>query len=396
MVEETETEEPVINPLVPKDFLIAPVFAAKKQTGARTVVIPSKNLEYTVGGFHPLRPELTPPALDVRHARAAFAILSFRDIFGNTPSFSFSMNELCHRYANSNGGRYSREIKSILADLIDGFFRVKDLKTGETRVFRIIERIDVRGKGARRKDAALANTPQLEMWFNGVTLSPEFYGLLQEIAELQHLKLNVLTSLQSNLAQAIYLYIPSRAHHHTAQKPFKITLSNLLGQVGMSVPQHKSQRKKLFVQNKKSILSQLNGCETLSGIFRVALKETKDGSDFNLLAWVDKPDLKIPDFGSSKLVDAFLAGGGGRTREQVKKLLRTPSRLSDYDLELLQKARITVEGNEAFFQMAKALLGQARFNGLLSEAKAAALEGQKATKSPNARLGHRIMEALRT
>ena len=86
---EKESQSDTVNPLVPKDFLIAPVFAAKKQTGARTVVIPSKNLEYTVGGFHPLRPELTPPALDVRHARAAFAILSFRNLFENQPSFPF-------------------------------------------------------------------------------------------------------------------------------------------------------------------------------------------------------------------------------------------------------------------------------------------------------------------
>jgi len=391
-----ESQSDTVNPLVPKDFLIAPVFAAKKQTGARTVVIPSKNLEYTVGGFHPLRPELTPPALDVRHARAAFAILSFRNLFENQPSFSFSLNELCHRYANSNGGRYSREIKSILADLVDGFFRVKDLETGEHRIFRIIERIDVRGKGARRKDSALANTPQLEMWFNGVTLSPEFYGLLQNIAELQHLKLDVLTNLKSNLAQAIYLYIPSRAHHHTAQKPFKITLSNLLEQVGMDVPKHKSVRKKLFIQNKKSILSQLDGCETLSGIFRVALRETKDSSDFNLLAWVEKPEKTIPKIGNSKLVEAFLSGGKGRTKVQAQKLINRRSRLSEYDLELLERASIVVEGNEVFFEMAKALLTEARFHGLLSEAKAAILEGQRATKSPNARLGFRIMEVLKS
>jgi hypothetical protein len=52
------------------------------------------------------------------------------------------------------------------------------------------------------------------MWFNGCTLSPEFFGLLSSIAELQNLKLNVFTSIRSPLAQAIYLYIPSRAHHH--------------------------------------------------------------------------------------------------------------------------------------------------------------------------------------
>jgi hypothetical protein len=44
--------------------------------------------------------------------------------------------------------------------------------------------------------------------------------------------------------------------------------------------------------------------------------------------------------------------------------------------------------------MAKAILRQDRFIGLLAEAKGDALEGKKATKSPTARIIHRIMEAI--
>jgi hypothetical protein len=387
---------PPRDPLIPKDFLLGPVFAAAKQNGPRTVVIPSKGLEYTIGGFHPLRPELMPPALDVRHARATFAILTFRDIFESKPSFSFSLNELCHRYARSNGGRYSREIKSILADLIDAFFKVTDLKTGKHRIYRIIERIDIEGRGVRRNDAVLANGKQLEMWFHGVTLSPEFFDILQDITELQHLKLDVMTGMTSNLAQAIYLYIPSRAHHHSRSDPFKITLSNLLGQVGSRVPVKKSLRRQVFTQNANPVLSQLDGSETLSGTFRVDLQETKDGSDFNFLAWVDKPQKKERKEADSALIRAYLEGGRGRTRAKAQKLITERSGLDDYDLSLLERAGVVLEGNETFFEMAKALLGSSRFQGLAAEAKGDFLEGRKATKTPNARLGFRIMEALKS
>ena len=91
-----------------------------------------------------------------------------------------------------------------------------------------------------------------------------------------------------------------------------------------------------------------------------------------------------------------MSGGKGRTKVQVQKLINGRSRLSEYDFELLKRANIVVEGNEVFFEMAKALLSEPRFHGLLSEAKAAALEGQRATKSPNARLGFRIMEVLKS
>jgi len=54
------------------------VFAATKQSGPREVTVRVKIGEdvserrYQIGGFHPMDPDLHPPALDVRHARAIF------------------------------------------------------------------------------------------------------------------------------------------------------------------------------------------------------------------------------------------------------------------------------------------------------------------------------------
>src|ERR1039458_293578 len=74
----------------PQDYFLAPIFAASRQSGPREVTvrvnIDGKVVErrYFMGGFHPLRPNHPPPALDVRHGRAIFALLSFRDPFDET------------------------------------------------------------------------------------------------------------------------------------------------------------------------------------------------------------------------------------------------------------------------------------------------------------------------
>jgi hypothetical protein len=377
----------------PRDYFLGPVFAAVPQTGPRQITIGERN--YLIGGFHPMRRNFSKAALDVRHARAVFSLLSFRDPFEDSRLIRFSFNEFCRRYADSNGGRYSRAIAEIVADLIDSYIRITDLKTKVAHEYRLIERIDIEKRPIRRKDAQLAKSEQLEMWFNGCTLSPEFYGLLNRISELQHLKLNVFTSIRSPLAQSIYLYIPSRAHFHTEGNPFEISLTKLLEQVSFPISSQKNRRRQIFTQNRSPIIKQLDGVETLSGHFRVRLAETADGTDWKLQAWVERNPHK-PQFGSgnSKLVAAYLKSG--RPRELLDQALCDIQPLVGYELDLLQTAGVEVARNRRFFEMAKAILQAPRFVALLSEAKGDALEGRAATKNPTARLIHRIMEAIST
>lgn len=384
--------------MAPKDYFLGPVFAATKQAGRREVTVGSN--QYIIGGFHPLRPDFAPPALDVRHARAIFSLLSFRDPFDDTGTrlVSFSFSEFCRRYAHSNGGRYLRAIKEILADLTDAFIQVTDLRTKLAHTYRLIERIDIRDRAIHRRDSHLAKSNQTEMRINTCTLSPEFAGLLGRIAELQHLNLSVFTSIRSPLAQAIYLYIPSRAYHHSEADPFEINATKLLDQVSFPVARHKSVRKRAFTKHEdegRSVLQQLDGVETLSGVFRVRLEETSDHADWKLQAWVerDAKRTKLPMQGS-KLAAAYLEGG--RPREFLDQALANVRPLTSYELDLLEAAQVEVPKNRRFFEMAKAVLKEVRFVSLLSEAKGDALEGRPTTKNPTARLIHRIMQAIST
>jgi hypothetical protein len=374
----------------PKDYFLGPVFAARKQTGPREITINQRR--YQIGGFHPMRPGFHPPALDVRHARAIFALLTFRDRSEDSPIIRFSFNEICRKYAHTNGGRYARDISEIIADLMDAYIRVTDIGTGISHEYRLIERVDIETRPPRRKDAVLAKSNQRELWFNGCTLSPEFYGILNRIAELQHLNFEVFRSIRSPLAQAVYLYIPSRAFHHTEDDPFEITLTKLLEQVSSPVPDQKNRRRQLFTQNANPIIQQLDGLDTLTGTFRVRLAETTEGNDWKLQAWEEKNRPKRHPQ-NSKLMAAFLSSG--HTQEELNRRLSTVPPLSYYEEDLLKAAGVDLEKNVRFFELARVLVGPRRFGTLASEAKGDALEGRKATKNPTARLIWRIMEAVK-
>jgi hypothetical protein len=378
----------------PKDYFLGPVFAATKQTGRREVTIGDR--QYIIGGFHPLRENFCPPALDVRHARAIFTLLSFRSPFDDTREIRFAFNEFCRRYANSRGGRYMRAIKEIVGELMDSYIQVTDLRTKLAHSYRLIERVEIRGRAIGRKDSRLATSGQTELKLNLITLSPEFYGLLNRIAELQDLKLHVFTSIRSPLAQAIYLYIPSRSVHHSENDPFEITLTKLFEQVSFPIPAFKSKRKEIFTKHseqKRAIIQQLNGVETLTGHFKVKIVETTDGSDFKLQTWVEQDrTLRNLSQSNSKLITAYLESG--RPRAYLDQALAGISPLSDYETDLLRAGNIEIEKNRRFFELAKALLKETRFVSLLAEAKGDELEGKKAIKNPTARLIHRIMTTI--
>ena len=379
----------------PKDYFLGPVFAASKHSGRREITIGDKL--YIVGGFHPLRSDFSPPALDVRHARAIFTLLSFREPYGdNGREIRFAFNDFCRRYANSQGGRYMRAIKHIVGELMDSYIQVTDLNTKLAHTYRLIDEVAIRGQAISRRDSKTAKDKQIEMKFNLIVLSKEFYNLLGRIAELQDLKLDVFTGIRSPLAQAIYLYIPSRSVHHTEDAPFEISLTKLLEQVSFRVPEFKSKRLELFTKHSeenRAIIQQLDGLETLKGRFRVRLTETADGSDWKLLTWVEAMQAKRdPSVSNSRLVTAYLESG--RPRELLDQALSQIQPLSYYEIDLLTEANVEFGKNRRFFEVAKALLREARFDGLLAEAKGDEKEGRKARKNPTARLIHRIMEAV--
>ena len=68
-----------IVPFVPREFVVAPFFAADKQPAdaePREIIVDGK--KWQIGVNEPST-GVASPALDIRHGRACFALLSFRD-----------------------------------------------------------------------------------------------------------------------------------------------------------------------------------------------------------------------------------------------------------------------------------------------------------------------------
>ena len=379
-----------ITPFVPRELVVAPFFAAVKQTEPRELTIDGK--KWAIGIAHPTKRRES-PALDMRHARACFALLSFRDRLEDGRTIHFSMNEFCKRYAHSQGGRFARDVLNLLYDLQETFV-AREIEDDKIEYFQILGEIYIHQKATRRSDAMKAVSPQHEMWLDRVALSPEFFGLMVRWEELARIRLDVLNNLKSTKAQAIYTYIPSRAVHHTKDSPFQITLSKVLEQIGAPVPKHKSVRKKVFVQHgEKSILNQLDGAEIADGSrLRVALEETRDGRDFKLIFWSEGggETKQVTEDKGSKMLDAWLRSG--RSKMAYEKRLKSRKILSDYHAELLERANVELDGNERFFENAAALLG-VQMDQILSEAKGDALEGDPGN-NPTGRMIFRLMNAI--
>lgn len=384
-------EYPVVP--VPRDFITAPIFASKPQTGSREVTVKGKT--YTIGGFKPISYDgPVCPALDIRHGRAIFVICSFLDKNAENTKVQFSLNEFCKRYANTNGGRYSREIRAILSELAHCWIKVKEEGSKEWDTFRLLQSIRMHGRERRRKPQG-NEVIQEEIWFDSVELDPVFFELMRDYVNIAKIDLKSLTSLKSPLAQAIYAYIPSRAVHSNESKPFAINLATLLLQVGHHVPVEKSVRKKIFVQNSNSIIKQLDGIAIVNGVLRVRLIETVGEGDYKLLCWAENNQeiaFRLPKAGG-KLKEIWIGNGGSLNEFYIRSKNPLPE-LSRWHEGMLEQANIKLIGNVPFFRMALGLLGNEKFDACLVEAKTAILEKIKITTTPTQRLIHYIKEAI--
>jgi len=374
--------------LVPRDWLNGPVFSPKKQVAIREVAV-NKNI-WRMGIPNPLTNE--PSAqIDMTHVRVLLGVLSFWK--GDNP-MSMSIRELAKRASGSfgAGGAYFKLLRQKLGDLRDYWIGV-ELESGEKRMFPALSRIEITARNVRSKKPEKQQTLALDDWavvkkqqgkdtsgthvqLDNVALAPEFVELLMDWTQLMHVRLDVMRSLTSDLAQAIYLYIPSRAVHHTKEDPWKIGLTALFEQLDLPIPPSKSVRKKILTQHKKSVLRQLNDVPVLKGFLKVSLRLNKDKTDWLFLAWVETSD-ELPDLrtSDSALVDAWRRSG--RPETELAKLLRTTlPDLPDDARDLAKIASVDVEKVERFLRICILLLGKNRLFRKLAELKVEVIEGR--------------------
>ena len=369
--------------MVPKDWLASPLFKPGLQRKNATIAVGQRI--WVMGADNPLTDEPCGD-IDMSHVRILLAILSF---WHGTNPVKMSVSELARRCADSRGGRYFRDLRRKLEQMRNYWIAFED-PDGTRTAFALLDSVHVVTRPPRKR--VVQRPGEVEKWLDQVELAEPFAQLMRDWTQIMHLNLGTLKALTSDIALAIYLYLPSRAFHHTEKSPFEIRLAVLLEQLGMNVPPTPSERKKVFIQNKHSVLSQLDGAEILTGRLRVALAPTDDGADYKLLAWVEKGcGLVGAEPSEGPLLQAWIASG--RSRDDYEKRKRNRQELTGYEEELLSKAGIALESCRSFFSIARSLLGQSLFHALISEAKAEALEG-RAAHNPTGVLISRIMRCV--
>jgi Replication initiator protein A len=383
----------------PKLFFIAPFFPGVANKMQHEVEHGDRI--YRIGGVHPFpRPEIPlPRALDIRHCRALFVLLSFRNENGNQGRIiSFSMYEFSRRFASSVGGAYHRHLKQLLGDLADTWIQITEKSTGKVFYARLLDKMDVCQTPIRRSDAPDAVNGQMTLRIQAAVVSDWFYEMLSCIIELMWLKLDVFTSIRSPNAQSLYMFLPSRAVGKTEQNPWEINLTKLLGQIGYDhVPTSRSKRIQLFTQNKNSVISQINGIPISKGALRAALRIPQDRKkDAFLQVWQELPK----DGGNtinpnSKVYQAWTLNGGTPAEFSRRLKLQRPI-TEDYALSLLRAAGVNLAKDHVFLRQVRALIGDSEFLSCLAETKGSGIEpGFTVKKSLGALMGGRLMNAVK-
>lgn len=276
------------NSLVFKDFIKAPIFGVT----AHQNEVECDGWVWKTGVVTPLAQkngvtEPVIPGLNVDHAEIMLALMTFQPAnyhFSPNPSgeFKFSLKKLCEVAYGSYSKQYYTKACKVLDDLSKCWGSVFFKDTQETHYFRVLKDILIISKPSRR------NTDGQELWLDNVVLHESYQALLGNLHRQLMIDVRVFRQVTSGpLVKAIYMYIPSRAVHHTKDAPFKIKLQTLFDQLGhkQNKFKYKSKRYEIMTRGVKPIIDQLNGVAVYNGTMYCTLKESADGSDWMLCAW---------------------------------------------------------------------------------------------------------------
>ena len=361
---------------LPETMASKPIFASKPQKGSREVMVNDKR--WVIGSDHPLDVEgkmKTLSAFDIRHGKLIFILLhefkmEHEDFKTNridwNRSIQFSVYELCQLYFGHVNGQKYRAIKALLFDLEHTLIKIFEEDDKSAISFKIL------GGASYREKYNKKASEHPELWLEHVTLDPNFITHVLNLEKMLHIRLDVLLALSNKLAAAIYTYIPSRAFKASKEKPFSITLTTLLGQLGETIPKHKSKRKEKFARNRGTanfdVLRDLDGQRITNGILRVVMTDTVDKSDYKLLFWAEEKSLREKKF---RTTDTYkLWRETNKSEESFDTLTRKMPSLEFEEIDIITSdLNIDLKTSHVYLCLAKALIGDFQFNDLLGDMK---------------------------
>lgn len=276
---------------IPQDWVSGPIFPVEAKANQQITI---NGNTWTFGVVPPsdrLKGITSPQiaGLNIVHAEVICGLLSFIDK-SKAKKIKFSMNRLALTIYGNSAKPYFDKITNALSDLLYCWMSVDN---GEQRAyFRILSEVCQIEKSSRKK----VSDKQLEFWFDSAELSSHFINFINEMnPQLFNINNEGLQHFKSNsLAKAIFMYLPSRlkAGGYNQQKRFKIGLIKLFEQMNYTktgLNKFKSKRKEVMTRGKESVMFLLDGAkiDNNGSKLRVILEDNNEGSDYNLVAWME-------------------------------------------------------------------------------------------------------------
>lgn len=322
---------------LPQAITNNPIFASCKQKDSRQVIV--NNQKWTIGVANPtmnkkFTNKFVYPALDINHAVIIGILMRKFELGITNAKVNFSQYEIAKIFYNTDnlgGGNYEF-IQKLINDLENTYITIDEEKDGviTKRTFNVLKNTEFNEtKPTKKRMEIEKSTPNL-INFDYVEFSQGWLRYIEAYSKLQGVNLSCLIAIQNHIAQATYLFLAARACYATKNNPAKITISNLLTQLGESVPKSKNGRKQKFIRKdkNKNVIDDLDVIPLYNGqIMRCELKPTKDKKDFNLIVWSEGDAvLKEP---TKAIYKAFKKGKLRRNPNLTDKNI-----ISEYNLRL--------------------------------------------------------------
>ena len=304
----------------------------------------------------------------VSHARVIFGLFKFfqDNMLDRQTTVNVGFNGLAKILHFGEGGQSVKEVQRLLGDLATTWTRAT-YPDGTVKEFRILDFIASKTKNGERK-------------LESVSFSKGFLEMLDFVGDYKIFTLfyDVWCSLTSGLAQAIYLQFTAKVVRETTdpfteKNPWKKNISDLLRELGQSVPEFKSQRKQAFTRAQRkspSVIDQLDGVpiQQANIILHAKLEENTAKKDYNLCLWCEKIKTAAPtEKGVSAMEGWWIQSG--RTSEEYRQRLKESRPLNGKILEDLDAIGYPAKENRRFLEVANKLLHPGELEELVADCK---------------------------
>ena len=372
---------------LPSVWVSAPLFPPLPQDEPYSITFLDGKYSWTTGCKNTLAytREYDSPYLrgfDIRHYDLIAAFISEyrKGHIDKTGRLFVSYKGLLTLIGRTNGTSQIKTISLLLDDLWNTNILWEDNEKKSAVLFRTLSKIETKTEDGNKTLVS-------------IQFDPNFITFIDQIEKFISVRLDVKVKLPSPVAQAIYTYIPSRAIYSTEKEPWRISLTTLMKELRLPLEKYssKSERKKLFTQNKTSIMQQLDGQPLRSGdLFRCKLEEKKDKKDYYFCCWVKKIEKKTR---KSPLLQCWI--DAGLDVKIFYKLIDERKPLTRKTISDLKYMGLDPVKDQAYFEAAKSILayfGDSDFEGFIADIKCRFDEGT--VRQPQALLAYNIRQKI--